>query len=738
VSAMVVRRIRLPADRRTPAAAREVIRSVVAEADLPDLLDEALLLTTEISTNGVLHGGTDIDLEVVAEDQALTVTVTDFSTGDTQVGPIPTGGREVAERGRGLQLVDHFASEWGVTHQATGKGVWFRLTNDGVLELEGREAGGATGQQSATGQESASQGGAPRGRRPRWIPTNRVRLAGAEDALPARALAALSGVRLVGADTAATGANSAVGRLLARLCGAVGATGGQVYLDRADGRGNQSIADYGLRLTGDTSQVRVPLPVSKPWVGEIALATPAAPGPHVRPLVEMTAERLGLALENDRLRRTDLRRQAWLTYLAEASELLAQSLDVELTLALIPRLVVPLLGHWCAVFSADEWGDPRLASAAHADEAALPALLYELGVVSTSREGKHSQTRPPRDGPPGSKGGLRAGTPDARTGPDSPYARLRETMRGGTQMLLPSPADGFVLPLVARGQRLGVLAVGRHIDRRQDPEEIAIVEDVARRAALAVDNARIHAERRRIAQTLQQSLLPPVLPTVPGLAFGAEYVPTLGDADVGGDFYDVVPMVDGRWLVVVGDVSGKGVGAAAVTGLVRDVLRVLVRDERPLPEMLRRINETLFERGDGRYCTLVMAAVGVGTGNRLEISLHLAGHDRPVLVDADGKASFVGTSGTALGLLENVNTPSVQLALAPGDTLVFYTDGVTERRIGEDFFGLERLIQAVGPLAGYAADVVAARLRADVLAFSPEAPRDDIAILALRNDFTAS
>ncbi|MBO0871001.1 MAG: SpoIIE family protein phosphatase, partial [Micromonosporaceae bacterium] len=525
--------------------------------------------------------------------------------------------------------------------------------------------------------------------------------------------------------------------LLGRLCGAVGATGGRVYLDRADGRGNQAIADYGLPLTGETSQVRVTLPVSRPWVGEIALATATAPGPHVRPLVEMTAERLGLALENDRLRRTDLRRQAWLTYLAEASELLAQSLDVQLTLALIPRLVVPLLGQWCAVFSADEWGDPQLASAAHTDEGQLPALLRDLAAPSPPQGGAPIQTYPAGAGTPGQPGAPRDGTAKAYISPETPHGRLRETMRAGTPGLLPPPADGFAVPLIARGQRLGVLAVGRHGDRRQDPEEIAIVEDVARRAALAVDNARIHAERRRVAQTLQQSLLPPVLPTVPGLAFGAEYVPTLGDADVGGDFYDVVPMVDGRWLVVVGDVSGKGVGAAAVTGLVRDVLRVLVRDERPLAEMLRRINETLFERGDGRYCTLAMAAVGVGTRHRLEISLHLAGHDRPVLVDADGKASFVGTTGTALGLLEQVRTPSAQLSLAPGDTLVFYTDGVTERRRGGDFFGLDRLIEAVGPLAGYAADVVAARLRADVLAFSPEAPRDDIAILALRNDFTS-
>ncbi|HKT00814.1 MAG TPA: SpoIIE family protein phosphatase, partial [Rugosimonospora sp.] len=514
--------------------------------------------------------------------------------------------------------------------------------------------------------------------------------------------AGLAAVELHSGDAAATGPNSPVGRLLSRLCGAVGATAGVVLLDRADGHGRIPLAEYGLRVPRDGGEVRVPLSVSRPWTGELALATPTAANGYVRPLAELTAERLSLALENDRLRRADLRRQSWLTFLAEVSELLAQSLDVDLTMALVPRLVVPRLGEWCAVYVTDEWGDPQFASAAHRDEGLLAELLADL----------------------------------AAGGGGGPLARLRDAVRNGIHAPLPPPVDGFALPLTARGQRLGVLAVGRHRDHRQDPQEVGVLEDVARRAALAVDNARIHAERRRIAETLQQSLLPPALPEVAGMAFGAEYVPTLGDADVGGDFYDVVPMPDGRWLVVVGDVSGKGVQAAAVTGLVRDVIRVLIRDGRSLPDMLRRINETLVERGGGRYCTLAMAAVSVGEDKRLDIRLHLAGHDRPVLVGTDGAARFVGSPGTALGLLHEVSTPSSAVPLCPGDTLVFYTDGVTERRRGEELFGLDRLRDALGPMAGYAADVVAARLRATALGFSTEPPRDDIAILALRNDFT--
>ncbi|HET9518878.1 MAG TPA: PP2C family protein-serine/threonine phosphatase, partial [Actinoplanes sp.] len=154
----------------------------------------------------------------------------------------------------------------------------------------------------------------------------------------------------------------------------------------------------------------------------------------------------------------------------------------------------------------------------------------------------------------------------------------------------------------------------------------------------------------------------------------------------------------------------------------------------PMTEVLSRVNRTLVQRGGGRYCTLAMATVGRTATGGLDVELHLAGHDRPVLVRADGKASFVGEGGTALGLLETISSPAAHTSLAPGDTLVFYTDGVTERRRGRALFGTERLRAAAAQMAGYPADVVAARLRATTIGFSVEEPRDDIAILVLRNN----
>jgi len=661
IAAALVRRVRLPNDRRTPAAARALVRSVLEESGLDSLVNEALLLTTELSTNAVVHAGTELDIEVEADPAGLTVTVTDFAPGPVEqlaVGPKNEQSDigEVAERGRGLLLVDHFASRWGTVHEGAGKGVWFRL------EHKGDAGDGAT---------SADDEAAPTvGELTTLLQISPERHT--DDSLGEFAT-----------------------ELLSRLSRLTGATGGVVRLDRGDGGGRQLLARHGRAPRDDAETIRVPLAVQRPYSGELELD--ASPVGYAQPLATIVAERFSLHLENDRLRRTDLRRQTWLTFLAEASELLAQSLDVNLTMALIPQLVVPRLGQWCAVHTTDAWGRLQLAAATHADEANVPQLHATL----------------------------------AETGPDSILARLEEASRLGQQVMFGTPPEGFAVPLVARGQRLGTLAVGRNLRHRHDGDEVAVLEDVARRAALAIDNARIHDERRTVARTLQASLLPPALPHVPGIGFAAEYVPT--GSEVGGDFYDVVPASDDSWIVVVGDVSGKGVQAATVTGLVRDVIRILVDDGKPMTEILCRVNRTLVQRGGGRYCTLAMASVS-RAGTNLEVRLHLAGHDRSVLVRADGKTSFVGEGGTALGLLETITSPDVDVTLSPGDSLIFYTDGVTERRRGRELFGTTRLRDAAIPLAGYPADVMAARLRSTTINFSVEEPRDDIAILVLRND----
>ncbi len=690
------RRLRLPADHRSPAAARAAVRAVLAEAGLNDLLDEAVLLTTELSTNGVVHAGTDLDVDVVADDTGVTVTVTDFRGGPLGAQFLRSGaaerpsedsGGELAEGGRGLLLVDQFASSWGTTHDPNGKAIWFRLVRPGGSRAAtpgprpAPSPGPPPAESAASTDAAPTDVAAPSGRSPAgdaygW-------LVDVSDELRARLTA-----------------DQLAGELLARLCEVLAAESGEVWLDAGDGHGRRRIALHGDEPVGVPDH-DVPLPLDRPVRGGIRLYGIRSVTADRETLGRLSAERIALAIETDRLHETDRRRRGWLAYIAEASDLLAQSLDVDLTLALVPQIVVPRLGEWCAVHMAGEWGDLELATWSHVDEGSYALLKRLLGGSGHTGE---------------------------------VISRLREAVTTRAPVTLPGPVDGVAVPLVARGEVLGTLAVGRPPDRLHGPDDVALIEDVARRAALAIDNARIHADREEVAQAFQRALLPAALPIAPGIAFGAEYVPASSGTDVGGDFYDVTELDDDTWLVAIGDVCGKGAQAAALTGLVRDVVRVLVTDHRPLPRALELLNDTLVARTDGRYATLAVALVSRAADGCLDARLCLAGHDKPVLVHPDGRAEVVGQGGTAVGLVDTVRMPEATVRLAPGDVLIFYTDGVTERRRGQELYGRERLVAEASGMAGLPAGVLAARVRRAALAFSPDPPRDDIAVLVLRNE----
>ena len=192
------------------------------------------------------------------------------------------------------------------------------------------------------------------------------------------------------------------------------------------------------------------------------------------------------------------------------------------------------------------------------------------------------------------------------------------------------------------------------------------------------------------------ALLPRALPQVPQIEFAAEYLPASTGADVGGDFYDVVPVGPDRWLVTIGDVCGKGARAAARTGLVRDVLRALVREGRPLVRAIEMLNDVMVEAADPQqFCTLAAAMLSRARHegqSAVAVELVLAGHAQPVVVRADGTAELIGRFGTALGLVEAVDLHCTRHLLAAGDTLLLYTDGITECRRGPEQFDDDRLL----------------------------------------------
>ena len=232
-----------------------------------------------------------------------------------------------------------------------------------------------------------------------------------------------------------------------------------------------------------------------------------------------------------------------------------------------------------------------------------------------------------------------------------------------------------------------------------------------------------------LARTLQQLLIPPVPPAVPGLDIAAAYRPAGTGAEVGGDFYDVFQLADDDWMVVLGDVCGKGPEAAVITALLRYTVRAAAVSAPAPAQTLAIANDVLLRHETERFCTAVLARLH-RDGTTWRVTICAAGHPLPLLLRAGGGPRFAGAPGSLLGVLPSVDLPVTELELAPGDRLLLYTDGVTEGRRGDEEYGDDRLLSAAAGAPAGAAGLVESVLE-DVLAFQGGVPRDDIALLVL-------
>jgi serine phosphatase RsbU (regulator of sigma subunit) len=246
------------------------------------------------------------------------------------------------------------------------------------------------------------------------------------------------------------------------------------------------------------------------------------------------------------------------------------------------------------------------------------------------------------------------------------------------------------------GRAIGaVTLVSAESGRAFDEDDLAFAGDLARRAATAVENARLYTERAQTAHTLQESLLPAQLPSVPGWELASSYAAGDTTAEVGGDFFDVVELDEG-FMAIVGDVTGKGVAAAALTSLARYTLATAARfDPRP-SAVVRLLNDVLVRRPDVSLLTVVCAHV-VPTASGALMRLTSAGHPLPVLSHAGGvqPPATVGPRGLLLGMSATARWQERVIELTPGDALLFYTDGVTDTPSGRERFGEERLLAAL-------------------------------------------
>ncbi|MFD5199723.1 SpoIIE family protein phosphatase [Streptomyces sp. NPDC058375] len=432
-------------------------------------------------------------------------------------------------------------------------------------------------------------------------------------------------------------------------------------------------------------------------------------------------------------------------FLAEASDLLAGQLDEDLVAAIAGQLLVPRLADWCAIWLETEGGgpaaEPRLARVWHSDETGTEPLRTAL------------EREPLR---------LPAGVGSGPVPVPVPWPAQPADQPGAAEEAPPphpGGRDGAALAfrITAGGRALGTVLVGRE-GVTQVPETVAsLIEDFVRRLGLAVGAARAYTRQATISRILQRGLLPSKVAEIPGVTSALVYEPS-DDGVVGGDFYDIFPCPGDRWCFVLGDVQGSGPEAAVVTGLARPWLRLLSREGFGVGEVLDRLNRLLLDDAmeAAEAAALMVAAAGGqqlhdGTQSRflsllygevvplpdggVRCTVASAGHPLPLLLRPDGSVRPAAEPQVLLGVVEDVAYESQVFDLAPGDTLLCVTDGVTERRSGplmfDDGDGLARVLAGC---AGLPAEATAERIRRAVHEFAEQPPDDDVALLVLHAD----
>ncbi|MFD5752831.1 SpoIIE family protein phosphatase [Streptomyces sp. NPDC127033] len=488
-----------------------------------------------------------------------------------------------------------------------------------------------------------------------------------------------------------------------------------------------------LNGTGMRSVVTVPLKVEGRLTGSLGVAAEGS-GRYTNEealRLQFAADRIALAVESARLGELERLRRGSLSFLVEASDLLAGTLDRDQTLALMAQMTVPTLATWCAVYTiADQASDPYLSYVLHEDEDRIDGLKALLSKIS-----------PPDPVP----------TPGARiwTAPAEAahQAALRTSMRDvsrsnrppvlgiGTTLATAAAVGGetVVLPLVARNRVIGMLTLGKPSGDHFRQEILELAEDLSRRAALALDNARLYSERTAISQALQRSLLPPGLPQVPGVEVDVIYRAAGEGNEVGGDFYDLFPIRDGAYGFAIGDVCGTGPEAAAVTGLARHALRLLAREGFGGPAVLERLNAAILDEGArSRFLTLLYGELWPQEDGSAVLKVVCAGHPLPLRLRQDGTVEPAAEPQPLLGVMEDLELYEQVITLDPGDVLLCVTDGVTERREGTRMLGDDGLTDVLTTCTGLTAGAVAARVLRAVERFAAEPASDDMAILAMR------
>jgi serine phosphatase RsbU (regulator of sigma subunit) len=293
----------------------------------------------------------------------------------------------------------------------------------------------------------------------------------------------------------------------------------------------------------------------------------------------------------------------------------------------------------------------------------------------------------------------------------------------------------IVLPLGARGSVLGALTLWiMQPTKAFDETARRTAKRLADRAALALDNARLHEQQVHIASVLQHSLRPRSLPEISGFEASSRFLAAGEAYEVGGDFYDVFRSGSGSWTAVIGDVCGKGPEAASLTALARYTVRTASSPDSSPSDVLRTLHDSISsERADFRFCTAALARIQAPSNGRgsARVTVALGGHPLPLILREDGSVDAIGEPGTLLGVLPSPVLADTDATLAVGDSLILYTDGVLDVDDRTEGGDPDWLAEQIASSAGKSADEIAEALAQAAIERQGGVPRDDIAILVL-------
>jgi PAS domain S-box-containing protein len=440
--------------------------------------------------------------------------------------------------------------------------------------------------------------------------------------------------------------------------------------------------------------------------------------------VVVEQERQRLTLEAVRAADRERIHRQRLEVLAGITDAVASGKDRREVMVNVAKAAVPRLGDWCSIYVLPH---PR-ATVPDIETAHVDPAMVELA--------RALQERFPYDpeSPVGMPRVIRTGTAQFLPAIDEAVMDelgVSDAKRAIVRDLELSSAIG--VPLIKNGKVLGGLQfVMTKSNRTYTRDDLTLIEAVASRVASNLENRRLSEEQRSIASTLQASLLPQQLPPIPGLDIAVRYWASGDGVEVGGDFYDLFRVSDDQWAVVIGDVCGKGPGAAAVTGLVRHTIASAAWHGDDHVSVLRNLNRAILERAPDAFCTAVYGTLQP-RADSWSFTYVCGGHPPPILVRADGSPLPPGRYGSLIGALPDIDVATTTALLYPGDVAVLYTDGVTDVAPPNDITD-QRFSQLVAraALETSSADELADRLQTELSSILAIDKRDDIALMILR------